>query len=123
MHSCDPTTFSQTQQALAEFHETRKKQKADEARWDRYRQEAAAPWQIVLALSLVGSVGMIVLAATLLANPSALRSPFILLVVPLAGGVQLMLKLAQRREKALALAIKQEAPELYVKLKAEQLVR
>jgi len=123
MSSSDPTTLSQTQQVLAEFHETRKKQKADEARWDRYRREAAAPWQTVIALSLVGVVGMIALAAYLLANPSALRSPFIFLIVPLAGGVQLILKLAQRREKALALAIKQEAPELYAKLKAEQLVR
>jgi energy-converting hydrogenase Eha subunit C len=116
-------TMSTTQQILAEFREIRLKQKAEEARWENYRREANPPWPIVIALVFVGLAGMLVAAAYLRVNPHALRSPFCLLIIPVAGLLQLVVKLAQRREKALALAIKEEAPELYEKLKAEQLVR
>jgi hypothetical protein len=115
--------MSTTQQVLAEFRETRQKQKVEEARWERFRREANPPWPLVIALALVGFAGMVTLAAYLLANPSGFRSPFGLLIVPVAGLLQLVVMLAQRREKALVLAIKEEAPELYEKLKAEQLVR
>jgi len=119
----DSKIMSTTQQVLAEFHETRLKQKAEEARWEHYRREANPPWSLVIALVLVGFAGMVTLAAYLLANPNAFRSPFGLLIVPIAGVLQLVVKLAQRREKALVLAIKEEAPELFAKLKDEQLVR
>jgi hypothetical protein len=115
--------MSTTLEVLTEFRETRRKQKAEEARWENYRREANPPWPVMIALVLVGFAGMVALAAYLLANPSAFRSPFGLLIIPVTGLLQLVVKLAQRREKALVLAIKEEAPELYEKLKAEQLVR
>ena len=115
--------MSTIQQVLAEFRETRRKQKMKEARWDHYRREANPPWPLVIALALIGVAGMVMLAAYLLANPGVLRSPFGLLIVPVAGLLQLVVMLTQRREKALVLAIKEKAPELFEKLKAEQLVR
>jgi hypothetical protein len=115
--------MSTTQQVLAEFRETRQKQKAEEARWDHYRREANPPWPLVIALALVGFAGMVTLAAYLLTNPNAFRSPFGLLIVPVAGLLQLVVTLAQRREKALVLTIKEEAPELFAKLKDEKLIR
>lgn len=112
-----------TTQAIVQVRDERAKREAEVARWTRYRVEANPPvWFVVLAV-VASLAGMLALAEYLLGHPDALRSPFGFLIVPGAAILSFGVRLQQRREKAIIRAIKDEAPELFEKLKEERLIR
>lgn len=115
--------MSTTTQTIVQIRDERAKRKAEEARWTRYRIDANPPlWFTVLAL-FAAFYGILALAEYLLGHPDALRSPFGLLIFPGAAILTFGMRLLQRREKAILRAIKDEAPELFEKLKEERLIR
>jgi hypothetical protein len=115
--------MSTASEVVAQIREDREKRKAEEARWARLRAEANPPvWFVVLAV-VAGSGGMLALAAYFLKHPDVMRSPVGPLIVPCAAILSLIAWLAQRREKAIVKAIKEESPALFEKLKTERLIR
>ena len=115
--------MSTTTQTIVQIRDERAKRKAEEARWTRYRIDANPPvWFTVLAV-VASFYGILALAEYLLGHPDALRSPFGPLLVSGAAILTIGMRLLQRREKAILRAIKDEAPELFEKLKEEQLIR
>jgi hypothetical protein len=115
--------MSTTTQAIVQIREDRAKREAEKQRWTRYRIEANPPmWFVVLAM-IASLAGMIAFAGYLLGHPNAIRSPFGLLIAPGVAILYFGAWLSQRREKALIRAIREEAPALFEKLKAERLIR
>lgn len=115
--------MSTASDVVAQIRRDREKQKAEEARWARLRAEANPPgWFIALAV-VTAFGGMLALATYLLQHPDAMRSSVGPLMMPCAAVICLVAWLAPRREKAIVRAVKEEAPALYEKLKAERLVR
>ena len=115
--------MSTTTQVLAHIREERAKHAAEEARWTRYRAAANPPVWFVVFATVAAFVGLLLFASFLLKHPDAIRSPIGLLIVPFSGLLCFGAWLAQRREKALVAAMKEEAPELFEKLKSQGLIR
>ena len=111
-----------TSEVLSALREERLKEKNEAERWASYRRAANPPLWFCALMVIVPIVGMLALAAYLLADPHGSIATLRLIMLPAFAVLWIGSWLLRRRELAIARVLKAEAPEVYEKMKAERLI-
>ena len=111
-----------TSEVLNAIREERLKETNEAARWTSYRRAANPPLWFLSLMVIVPIVGMLALAANLLADPQGSIATLKLITLPAFAVLWIGSWLLRRREQAIAQVLKTEAPEVYEKMKAERLI-
>jgi O-antigen ligase len=111
-----------TNEVICAIREKRAKEMSQAARWASYRRAANPPIWFIVLMGAFSLVGMLALAALILADPHRSIATPKLIILPAFVVLCIGAWLFRRREQAIARVLKTEAPEIYEKMKAERLI-